>query len=89
MKHYSVLLVNPDTGEIDHAITSDAPITEEMLPVDLEVQHIKRQVEFDADTFVRAAEVRQELSIEGVNLADKRKPDAKIVAKTNSRLSVR
>jgi len=75
MKNYAVLLTNIDTGEIEHCATHTEPIPVENYPVIDSGNYEISLYEFDsideAVPFVRAREVLDRVTREGVNPIDK------------------
>ncbi len=78
MKMYCALLINEITGDIDHCVTSDFPVTEKMIPVpsheESKVKTIPKTpkltfrkcfCEFDSESFCRGKEVLKSLKMSG------------------------
>lgn len=94
MKIYSVVLINELTGNIDHCITSDAPIEAKSIPEPDGVYKgaptipptpnttwRKLYLEFDSATFTRGRSILNDFEMQGAKAAAKASPTANIQIK--------
>jgi len=83
MKHFAICLVNKVTGDIEHMVTSDMPLTDEQVgtPENAATTHQIQRFEFDADAdsganIMRARSALAEFEMTGANAAAKSSPGA-------------
>jgi len=94
MKMYCAVLINKITGEIDHCLTSDKPVTKAMIPSPTDNPTAIKTIpatpktthricfcEFECESFVRGREVLESCEMENKN------PKASLVIKPGSRFS--
>lgn len=95
MKIYCAVLINEFTGDLDHSVTSDAPIKDSMIPEPegvytgvptipptLDKTWRKLFIEFDSDTFARGRDVLNDFEMQGVTPEARANPTATIQLKT-------
>lgn len=95
MKIYCAVLINNLVGDIDHAVTSDAPIADSMIqgpdgvyrgpvtiPPTLDTTWRKLYIEFDSADFTRGRGVLNDFEMEGGTPAARALPNANIQIKT-------